>query len=135
MIIGVIYFNIKLKTLKYRLSLNRNHTSLFMLGYVPRHRCVISECENVSTTSYYDKQIQPFDKWNESELTFFPFVESAICKINPNLSVDCSNVGKTCQRRILQETTSYLSSSNSKPFSSEACENLQLQINNTLENG
>ena len=133
MIIQVIDFNIK--NFKYRLSLNRNHTYLFMLGYVPRHRCVISECENVSTTSFYDREIPPFDKWNESELTYFPFVESAICNINPNLSVDCSNVGKTCQRIKLPETTSLLSSSDSKPLSTEACENLQLQINNTLENG
>ena len=106
-----------------------------MLGYVPRHRCLISECETLSTTSFYDRQIQPFDKWNESELTYFPFVESAICKINPNLSADCSNVGKTCQRIKLQETTSFLSSSDSTPLSSESCENLQLQINNILENG
>ena len=106
-----------------------------MLGYVPKHRCVISECENVSTTSYYDKQIQPFDTWNESELTYFPFVESAICNIRPNFSVDCSNVGKTCQRIKLQEATSFLSSFDSKPWSSEACGNFQLQINNTLENG
>ena len=106
-----------------------------MLGYVPRHRCVISECENVSTTSFYDRQIQPLDKWNESELNYFPFVESAICKMNPNLSVDCSNVGKTCQRIKLPETASFLSSSDSKPLSSGACEKFQLQINNTLENG
>ena len=134
MIIGVIYFNTR-KTFKYIFSPYRSHTSLFMLGYVPRHRCVISECENVSTTSYYDKQIQPFDKWNESELTYFPFVESAICNISPNLSADCSNVGKACQRIKLPETASFLSSSNSKPLSSEACENLQLQINDNLKNG
>merc|ERR1712110_914166 len=58
-----------------------------------------------------------------------------ICKTNPNVSVDCSNVGKACQRIKLSEIASFLSSSNSKPLSSEACENLQLQINNTLENG
>ena len=132
MIIGVIYFH---TILKHILRPNRNHTFMFTLGYVPKHRCVISECENVSTTSYYDKQIQPFDKWNESELTYFPFVESAICKISPNWSADCSNVGKTCQRRKPQETASFLSSSDSNPLSSEACENFQYQINNTLENG
>ena len=100
-------------------------------GYVPKYRCVVNECENISTASYYEKHVLPFGNWDDKDLTFSSFVESAIGQLNPNTTLE--RISKTC-KRILPSNLNLQSPTHNKSFG-DTCIALQSEIDKTLQNG
>ena len=49
-------------------------------GYLPEYRCVVPQCENVTSATYYDKNITYADDWREEDLEFADYVQNAIKK-------------------------------------------------------
>jgi hypothetical protein len=66
-------------------------------GFVPNSRCLIPECENVDSASFYDRLIVPTTT-DQTNKTFSHFVQLAIGGINPDAKI--TSLGRTCKRLI-----------------------------------
>ena len=90
---------------------------------------MINECENITSTSYYETEFLPSGTWNDSDLTFSKFVQSAIGQLYPNKSLP----SKTCKR--IAPANTELASPVYKRSVGDSCHTLQNDINGFLENG
>lgn len=66
-------------------------------GYVPKYRCIIPECENVSTATYYDRPVMPYE--NRDDLSFAEFVTLGIGGIKNDIDA----AGVSCQRLSINQ--------------------------------
>lgn len=65
-------------------------------GFVPKYRCLVPQCENIETATYYSQPIVANDpSTNENNKTFSDFVQLAIGKVDPEASI--ATVGSWCQ--------------------------------------
>ena len=94
---------------------------------VPKHRCSINECENISTATYYDQPILPSGNWTDDELAYSDFVKLAIGQINENEYI----AEKQCNRIQLHEPV--LPSSIVSTKIEDTCSILKAEL--TLPNG
>ena len=47
-------------------------------GYQPKYRCIVPQCEDVATATYYKNPINYTDEWSEDNLVFTDFVDMAV---------------------------------------------------------
>ena len=52
-------------------------TSYAFTAYVPNYRCLVPQCEDIQTATYYHHAVTSNDDWTQDELTFADFVRAA----------------------------------------------------------
>ena len=52
--------------------------SFAFTGFLPDYRCIVPQCEDIETATYYGKSITYQDTWDEDDLTFADFVQEAV---------------------------------------------------------
>ena len=63
-------------------------TPILSLGFVPKYRCGIAECEDLNNATYYKTDVLPFDDRNNSDhLVYSDWVNLAISQISPNKTI------------------------------------------------
>ena len=54
-------------------------------GFVPSYRCLVPQCENVETASYYENSVTFNDNWSNDDLVFSEYTDNAIYSIPNNV--------------------------------------------------
>lgn len=56
-------------------------SSYAFTAYMPKYRCLVPQCENITTATYYDKPLTSNDRWGEEDLTFAKFSQEAVMSL------------------------------------------------------